>query len=69
MKINCSNCMETISISFATGEASYATKAQGRGSKRTQSITTINPVFDEGAIFAWEAPCCGDYWDSYEKGN
>jgi hypothetical protein len=60
--------LETISINFTSAEVSYTNKAHGRGSKRTQSTTTTNPVFDEGAIYSWEAPCCEDYWDSYEEG-
>lgn len=68
MKTDCSNCMSTITISFAEGTVSHTTKAHGQGSKRVESTTTTNTLFVEGdAMWSWEAPCCKDYWDSYER--
>jgi hypothetical protein len=68
MKIECSNCMETISISFTKATVTYTAPASGRGGKRVEARTTTNTLFEEGdAFYSWEAPCCDDYWDSYEE--
>lgn len=68
MQIDCSNCLTTINLNLSAGTVSHTPKAQGRASKRTEAVTTTNPVWDEDALWSWEAPCCEDYWDSLEKG-
>ena len=67
MKIECSNCMGQVTLSFTRGTASVTTKASGRAGKRTEARTTTTPLIDENGLWAWEAPCCPDYWDSYER--
>jgi len=67
MKVNCGNCMETISVSFTNSTVSHKSDAHGRGSKRVEAQTTVNDLFTEGeGFYTWEAPCCEDYWDSLE---
>ena len=66
MKVQCSNCMGQVTLSFAAGTVRVTTKAAGRGSKRVESTTTTNPLIDERGLWIWEAPCCPDYWDSHE---
>lgn len=67
MKIQCSNCLEDITLSFSRSTVSYTFKAEGRGSLRTAARTVTNPLFTEGDnFFTFESPCCEDYWDSLE---
>jgi hypothetical protein len=68
MKITCSNCRETITVSFTNSTVAHTVAAHGRGSKRVETATTTNDLFNEDDYFyTWEAPCCEDYWDSYER--
>ena len=72
MKIDCSNCMTTITLDLDRGTATYTTPASGRGSKRTAAVTTTATVVFDGDLFMWDSPCCtvdGEpYADSYEEG-
>lgn len=67
MKVQCSNCMGDVALSPAAGTASVRVPASGRGSKRVEARTVRTDLIDEGALWAWEAPCCPDYWDSLER--
>jgi hypothetical protein len=68
MNIACSNCRDTVIVSFTNSTVSHTTKAHGRGNKRIEAATTINDLFsDDNYFYTWEAPCCEDYWDSYER--
>jgi hypothetical protein len=66
MQVECSNCLNTITVSPAKGEATYTVPASGRAGKRTAATTTTTPVWHEGHLIVWEAPCCDDYVDSLE---
>lgn len=66
MKIRCSNCMQDIDLDLGSMTTSFTTKAHGRGSKRVEAVTTHTPIWTEGDILLWEAPCCPDYGDSYD---
>ncbi len=67
MKVQCSNCTETVTVSFTNSTVSHTVSAHGRAGKRVEARTTTNDLFSEGEYFHnWEAPCCEDYWDSLE---
>ena len=70
MKVDCSNCMTTITVDPDAGTATYTRPGQGRGSKRIPTETFSKPAWFEydGYLLVWEAPCCPDYVDSYEEG-
>jgi hypothetical protein len=67
VNLDCSNCMTTITVNPTAGTATITRPAQGRGSKRTPATTITTPVWREGVLIVWEAPCCPDYVDSYEE--
>lgn len=64
--VQCSNCMTPLVLKSSAMTIEVTIPAAGRGSKRTPARTVVNEVVDEGALWAWEAPCCPDYWDSLE---
>lgn len=69
MQVQCSNCSETITVSFTNSTVSHTVAAHGRAGKRVEARTTTNDLFNEGeGFYSWEAPCCEDYWDSLEVG-
>lgn len=67
MKTQCSNCMGEVTLSFTNGTATVKVPASGKGAQRVAAHTSTSPLIDEGVLWAWEAPCCPDYWDSYEE--
>ena len=68
MNVQCSNCMDTVTVSFNNNTVSHTVAAHGRAGKRVEACTTTNDLFNEEDYFyTWEAPCCEDFWDSYES--
>lgn len=67
LKVQCSNCMGFIRLDLDAGTATVTIPASGRGSLRTAEQVITRDVVDEGGLYAWEAPCCPDYWDSLDK--
>jgi hypothetical protein len=67
MKVDCSNCLTTITVDRARGVATHSIPAQGRGSKRTAAATiTKHAWVEDDCLLVWEAPCCDDYVDSFD---
>jgi hypothetical protein len=66
MKIPCSNCGTTITLSRNDATVKATLPGSGRGSKRVEPRTVVNILFDEEGFLTWEAPCCADYWDSFD---
>lgn len=66
MKIPCSNCGTTITLSKGDATVKATLPGSGRGSKRVAPRTVVKDLFSEGGILTWEAPCCEDYWDSLD---
>jgi hypothetical protein len=69
MKIDCSNCMTTITVDPDKGTATYTRPGQGQGRKRIPTEIIVRNAWDEDGLLVWEAPCCPDYVDSFEEGT
>lgn len=66
MKIECSNCGSTITLSKTASTVTVTRPGSGRGSKRIEPSKVVNDVFTDNGFLTWEAPCCDDYWDSHD---